>query len=404
MPPAQSDPAPRNMAVRLAVFYAGYFLVGGVLFPFWPLLLEARGMRAEQIGLLLALALWLRAAAGPLVAWQADRSGDSKKPLIACAAAALAVMVTFYWAAGFWPLLFASFAFFFAYSSVGPLAETISLRTVSTERGYGRVRLWGSVSFVAAAIAGGFLLDAQGSLPAATIVTLLLITLAILLATSLVLPSAPAARAARGMAPLKTLLASKPFVLFILATAMIHAAHGVYYGFSTIHWTSQGYSHLTVGLLWGEGVVAEILLFAFGAPLVRRLGPIGLIAVAAGLGALRWAVLALTVELWIVALAQLLHAASFGAMHLGAMLFITRAVPDAYANSAQGLLGGLTYGAGLGAGLLLAGWLYGLYGVDAYWANAALSALAVPVTLWLALAWRGQVIISAPRYKARDLV
>jgi len=144
--------------------------------------------------------------------------------------------------------------------------------------------------------------------------------------------------------------------------------------------------------LWGEGVVAEILLFAFGAPLVRRLGPVGLIAASAGLGALRWAVLALTTELWIVAAAQLLHAASFGAMHLGAMLFITRAVPDAYANSAQGLLGGLTYGAGLGAGLLLAGWLYGIFGADAYWSNAALSALALPLTLWLALAWRGGII------------
>ena len=148
-------------------------LVGGVLFPFWPLLLEARGMAAGQIGLLLALALWLRAAAGPLVAWQADRSGAPKKPLIACALVALAVMPAFYWAAGFWPLLLATFVFFFAYSSVGPLAETISLRTVSAEQGYGRVRLWGSVSFVIAAIAGGFLLDARGGLPASTIVTLL---------------------------------------------------------------------------------------------------------------------------------------------------------------------------------------------------------------------------------------
>ncbi len=380
------------MAVRLAVFYGGYFLVGGVLFPFWPLLLEVRGLQAGQIGLLLALALWLRAAAGPVIAWQADRSGAPKRTLIARAAAALAVMPAFYWTAGFWPLLLATFAFFFAYSSVGPLAETISLRTVSAEQGYGRVRLWGSVSFVVAAIAGGFLLDARGDLQVSTIVTLLLVTLAILLAASLILPRAPAARAARGLAPLKTLLSSKPFVLFILATGMIHAAHGVYYGFSTIHWTSQGYSHLTVGLLWGEGVVAEILLFAFGAPVVRRMGPIGLIAAAAGLGALRWAVLALTTELWIVALSQLLHAASFGAMHLGAMLFITRAVPDVYANSAQGLLGGLTYGAGLGAGMLLAGWLYGIIGADAYWANSALSALALLVTLWLALVWRGRVI------------
>ncbi len=391
-PASDKELSPRHLAIRLAIFYAGYFLVGGVLFPFWPLLLEARGMVAGEIGLLLAIALWLRAAAGPLVAWQADRSGNPNKPLIACAVAALAVMPAFYWAEGFWPLLLASFVFFFAYSSVGPLAETISLRTVSAEQGYGRVRLWGSVAFVIAAIAGGWLLDLRGSLPAATIVTLLLITLAILLAVSFALPRAPAAHAARGLAPLKSLLTSKPFLLFILSTAMIHAAHGVYYGFSTIHWTSVGYSHLTVGLLWGEGVVAEILLFAFGAPLVRRMGPIGLIAAAAGLGALRWAVLALTVELWIVALAQILHGASFAAMHLGAMLFITRAVPDSYANSAQGLLGGLTYGAGLGAGLLLAGWLYGMFGADAYWSNAALSALALPFILWMALAWRGREI------------
>ena len=263
------SPSPRNPAIRLSLFYAGYFLVGGVLFPFWPLLLEARGMGAGQIGLLLALALWLRAAAGPLVARHADRSGDSKKPLIACAAAALAVMPAFYWAAGFWPLLFATFAFFFAYSSVAPLAETIALRTVSAEAGYGRVRLWGSVSFVAAAIAGGLVLDARGGLTAATIVTLLLITLAILLAAAFALPRAPPEGARRAPAPLKTLLGSKPFLLFLLTTAMIHAAHGVYYGFSTIHWTSIGLSHSTVGLLWGGGVLAEILLFAFGAPLVR---------------------------------------------------------------------------------------------------------------------------------------
>ena len=56
-------------------------------------------------------------------------------------------------------------------------------------------------------------------------------------------------------------------------------------------------------------------------------------------------------------------------------------------------LGGLTYGAGLGGGLLLAGWLYGIYGADAYWSNAALSALALPVVLWLALAWRGRMMV-----------
>jgi PPP family 3-phenylpropionic acid transporter len=389
---SDSGQSPLNLAIRLSLFYAGYFLVAGVLFPFLPLLLEARGMNPLQISLLMALALWLRAAAGPLVTRQADRSGDSRKPLLACAAASFLVMLVFFWAEGFWVLLLANIAFFFAYSSIGPLAEAISLRTVSAESGYGRVRLWGSASFIVAAVAGGFALDAQGGLPAATIVTLLLITLAILMIVSFTMPRAATKSEERAQAPLMTLLRNRPFVIFLLATAMIHAAHGVYYGFSTIHWTSVGFSNSTIGLLWGEGVMAEILLFAFGAPLVQRMGPIGLIAAAAALGALRWVVLALTTELWIIAVVQLLHAASFGAMHLGAMLFITRAVPNAYANSAQGLLGGLTYGAGLGGGLLLAGWFYGIYGAGAYWSNAALSALALPLVLWLGIIWRGQVI------------
>ena len=56
-----SDPglSPLNLAIRLSLFYAGYFLVAGVLFPFLPLLLEARGMTPLQISLLMALALWL---------------------------------------------------------------------------------------------------------------------------------------------------------------------------------------------------------------------------------------------------------------------------------------------------------------------------------------------------------
>ena len=83
----------------------------------------------------MALALWLRAAAGPLVTRHADRTGDSRKPLLACALAALVVMLAFYWAAGFWLLLLVNIVFFFAYSSIGPLAETISLRTVSAESG-----------------------------------------------------------------------------------------------------------------------------------------------------------------------------------------------------------------------------------------------------------------------------
>lgn len=378
----------RGVNLRLSTFYAGYFLVGGVLWPFWPLFLSGRGLDADKIGLVLAVALWVRSATGPLVARFADRTGDTRGPLLTCAVGALAIMVVFFWTTSFWPLLLATVAFHFAYSTVGPLGETIALRSVSAHRGYGRVRLWGSATFILTATGGGYVLEARGGVQSDTIVMLMLVTLVVMVVGSAVLPDARGPRAASGAGPIWSLVRNRAFLLFLAATGLIQAAHTVYYGFSTIHWAAAGHSKGTIGLLWAEGVVAEILLFAFGGGLVKRLGPVNLFIIAALGGLVRWAVLALTTELWALVLVQALHAATFGAAHLGSMLFITRAVPGAFANSAQSLYASVTHGAVLGVGFLLAGVLYESYGASAYWWAAATSALAVPVALWLARAGR----------------
>ena len=75
--PSTPPPGARLPMVRLSTFYGGYFLVVGVLSPFWPLYLEARGVGPSEIGLLFALTFWLRALAAPpvgrLVGWPAGQ-------------------------------------------------------------------------------------------------------------------------------------------------------------------------------------------------------------------------------------------------------------------------------------------------------------------------------------------
>lgn len=393
MMPADRSVTAQSFGIRLSVFYAGYFVVAGVMFPFWPLYLADRGLSNAQIGLMLALALWLRAATGPIVPAIADRTGNTRGTLIICAGASLAVMVLFFWTAGFWPLLAVSVLFLFAYSSVLPLAETIVLRAASAEEGYGRIRLWGSIAYMAAAAIGGYVLETRGALSANAVVWLMLATLALMFLSTLGIPPWRRTAGAAPRAGLRRLLSSRLFTGFMAATALIHASHGVFYGFSTLHWSAAGISKTAIGLLWAEGVMAEVVLFAFGASLVRRLGPLNLCLIAGLAGALRWGAQALTTELWALALVQLLHAATFGAFHLGAMLFITRAIPESLSNSAQGLFSGLTYGGGLGAGLLIAGWMYERWSGDAYWVEAAISALGALAILWLARHWRGGRIV-----------
>ncbi|MFC7551500.1 MFS transporter [Pseudoroseomonas wenyumeiae] len=109
-------------------------------------------------------------------------------------------------------------------------------------------------------------------------------------------------------------------------------------------------------------MVAEILLFAFGRRLTEALGIRGMMLLGAFGGLLRWGLLGATTWLPALVLAQLLHAATFGAQYLGAMRLLQRLVPPEQASTAQTLHASL--GGGLGTGLLTlaCGPLYAAWG------------------------------------------
>src|SRR2546430_12630026 len=65
---------------------------------------------------------------------------------------------------------------------------------------------------------------------------------------------------------LRAILGRPGFQRLFLASGLIQASHMVYYGFATIHWRAAGLSDGLIGLLWAEGVIAEIAPFWYGAP------------------------------------------------------------------------------------------------------------------------------------------
>jgi PPP family 3-phenylpropionic acid transporter len=91
-------------------------------------------------------------------------------------------------------------------------------------------------------------------------------------------------------------------------------------------------------------------------------------------GILRWSLAGALSWLPFIAAVQLLHAFTFGASHLGAMHFLSRAVPPSAAASAQSLYAALSSGLGSGVVMLIAGALYSAFGGGAYSFMAVLSA------------------------------
>ena len=141
------------LGLRIAGFYGALFLVYGVSLPYLPVLLDARGLDAAEIGLISSVPLTLRLVLTPAVAVHADRSGDHRAVVIGLATFALAAIACVAVARGFWLLLLTVAAFQIALQSIMPLIETIAMAQVKA-RGldYGRMRLAGSVTFIAATL------------------------------------------------------------------------------------------------------------------------------------------------------------------------------------------------------------------------------------------------------------
>jgi MFS transporter, PPP family, 3-phenylpropionic acid transporter len=242
---------------------------------------------------------------------------------------------------------------------------------------YGRVRVWGSVSFILAAVASGWVLASArpAALAGNEVLLLVLLASAVLVLACIAIPATdPLSRARPRWAALAGLARDRRFWLFIVSAAALQASHQLYYGFGTLYWRQLGFSGTVIGALWAEGVVAEIALFWLSVPLVARFGPLGLMAIGGGAGIVRWSLIGLVPGLAGAAALQLLHAGTFGASHLGAMHFMARRVPPHAAASAQSLYAALSAGFGSGIVMLAAGWLYTTFGGHAYPFMALLSA------------------------------
>jgi len=372
----------RRDAVPFAGFYAALFFALGVFLPFWPVFLAHKGLDGTATGTILALGTWAKAAGNPILGRVADRSPRPRFVVVALALVALAGTFAFPHLAGFWPLLIAYVVVFTAFQALIPIGDSRTL-TVAADKGldYGRLRLWGSAAFLAAVLGMGELLD---RMPASIIPWTLALAFAALVGLAASLPAPRAhGRAGRGRG-VRALMGDPAFVVFLVAVALLQASHAVYYGFSAVHWTNSGLSAATVGWLWAEGVIAEIALFFVGTRIVAAIGPIGLLALAAAGGLLRWTVLSGTTALPALAAVQGLHALTFGAAHLGAMYFISRHAPRELQATAQGVSAAATGGVGMGLAMLGAGPLYDAVAGRAFLAMAGMSLAAVPLVAWLA--------------------
>lgn len=206
--------------------YAAVFLVGGYYLPYLPVWLHWRDLTADRIAVLLVTPPFARIVFTPAISFAADRAGGRRPMLIGLAWSSLGSFLLLSAAQGFWQMLLASLLLAASWTTILPLVETVAVSGI--RRGtldYGKVRLWGSLSFIVASLGSGLVIGRFGF---QTILPLLVGGAALMVVGAHLVPRTLAG-ASHLPSPLRRLslsdafklLHAPPFLLFLLAASLV---------------------------------------------------------------------------------------------------------------------------------------------------------------------------------------
>src|SRR5215212_55518 len=308
----------RNLHFRLGSFYFVYFLMLGGVAPYFSLYLRKLGFSGIEIATLLALMPLARVVAPPAWAWIADHQGK-RRPLVrmttaaaALACAGLLIATTYAW------LFIVIVVLNVFWCAALPLVEATTMGHLAGRLGdYGRIRVWGSVSFMISVIVLGQILDYTGIM---LLPVLLLALFSVNALAAWILPGDPAQHHHEDHAPMRVIL-RRPEVMALFAACFLMAlAHGPYNIFYSIRLVEIGYSKSAVGWMWAVSVLAEIGVFWLMPALLKRFSIPAIMSFSLGCAVVRFLIIGwLAQNVVLMALAQTMHAATFGAYQAAAL-------------------------------------------------------------------------------------
>ncbi|WP_076997737.1 MFS transporter [Variovorax sp. KK3] len=373
----------RGHLLAFAILSASYFAHIGFFNPYLPLWLKDLGLPIFVISLLTSVQSITRVFAP--YAWGAlsDHTGHRVLLLRISAAIALLASLGLWWNGGPWWVGFVLLVMFTHTSSMMSLTEAAMAHLVAGDWGrYGRIRLWGSAGFLLTVFVAGAWFErfGMGHFPAWAGGTLAIVLIATLRLPDMRDP--PLAHAAQ-QEPVGPVL-RQPAVRWFFASLFFHVmAHFAIYGFLSLYLDSLGYGKGTIGMLWALSVAAEVgwfflqgrLLGGFAMPrwlLICGVAAVLRLGLTAGGG--DW--------LWVLVVAQLLHALSFAAHHTTCVAMVSRHFPGRLRGRGQALFTVIGYGFGGVLGVLAGGAIAQEFGYVAMFGVATLLALAGSVCAW----------------------
>lgn len=360
---------------RLSGFYFFYFAFIGAFSPYWSLYLQSLSFTALQIGVLMSLLLVARIFSPAVWGWLADHTGKRARVVQVAAVSGFVSFCGFFAGESFVWIFCVMLLMSFFWSASLPLMEAITLSHLenATDK-YGRIRSWGSVGFVLAVVGIGYLLEKV------EIAWLLWVVLGLKLGIvifSYHIPEKEIMRHTAGLHSVRQICLRPEVMAFLLSSLLMLFAHGAYYTFFSIYLVEHGYDKGFVGWLWATGVICEIGIFFIMPWLMRHFRLKHILIFSFACAMLRFVLIGQYADRPVVIVfAQILHAATYGAHHIAAMMVIHQFFQGRHQAKGQAIYTSTAYGVGGALGAVCSGYTWDWLGAEITFLISAAAALA----------------------------
>ena len=342
---------------RLSRFYFFYYFFVGLFVPYWGLYLQSKSFTAFQIGILLSLFQISRIFAPNFWGWLADHTNKRARWIRLASFIGCLGYIGVFWADSFFNIFFVMMSMSLFTSSTIPLAESLTLsHLASTNGSYSNIRLWGSVGFIVASFFLGILIDRYS---VTVLVWALLFTQLIILFLSFSIPDKKFELIGDTKRPIFKILKKPEVISLLIGCALMVSSHGLLYNFYSIFLKEQGYSSSLIGILWSIGVIFEIFIFILMPKILGKFNLKEVLLISLFLAVIRFFLIGNYVNiLWVLILAQILHAATFGSFHVASVELVSVHFNREHHSRGQSIYNSITYGlggtiGGLGGGLMI---------------------------------------------------
>jgi PPP family 3-phenylpropionic acid transporter len=315
---------------RLIPSYVLSFTAFAVVTPYLSIMVRDLGYSPVWVGILLGIFFFFFIS-GPFVfCYWADKTGNFRPPIIVTyvLSALIAIPMVRWIHPAVSAVLLAALAF--GFRSTSSLLDAITTIQIGRRGDYGKIRAWGSLSFIAFSL---FLQwtpflkpDSAWNIALWTAVTSLAAIIPVFMLPraafiSTVHHAEKSGGEEKGM-PLFSLYFIGGFAIIFLCRLAMSSVYTYFplYLTENLHWNA-------IGLMFALSSASEVPFMFLSVALIRRFGALPLLALSAGGIAVRLLLWALFPYKAVIIAAQLLHSLCYGIYHPAAVHFISSVFP-----------------------------------------------------------------------------